>query len=274
MSAPRDTVASKENAPDGPDQMKVLPRLGDVLAWSGASQLRADSLNQVLRDQGNPGVLHPRRSMHRLLEVLDPDAQAVRPGLSLVLESRLQRLNWISPSVWLARVVRQSESSRTDDAWSSAQPSGDAAGLPETLERQGSPAEHRVVLKLVYYDARERGQNVDMDTFDFINALPLLKLSRAEADCYAALQKCQGSMIPYCYGFYKVSPMLGTLCYLGADHCGHPAFQFRLANGNECIGVVTEYITGLPPCDYAKNLRKGVDDKLIDVFVGSNLAKN
>lgn len=70
---------------------------------------------------------------------------------------------------------------------------------------------HRLVVILMYFDARERGENVSMDDFDCLKAAPLIAFAKAEADAYAVLERAQGSIVPYCYGFYKVRDVGGEL---------------------------------------------------------------
>ena len=166
--------------------MKALPATGDVLAWTGSTVYHPESLQSVLTASDWPGVLQPRRPTQRLLDVLNPETKTVRPGLSLVLEQPLLPVHWFGCQVFVARVMRDLP---------------DADSMPQ----HGAAEEHRVVLKLMYFDARRHGQNVDLDGFDFVAAPPIVKFAKSEADCYAALEKCQGSLVPYCYGFYKVS---------------------------------------------------------------------
>lgn len=186
---------------DSIDKTRALPAIGDVLEWSGVSQYQADSLRSVLSARETRGVLHIRRADDRLLEVLDVDSGSVKPGLSLVLEEALNPIDWVRSSQWRARIVRSPEATHGAQFSENA---GEGPNHSKAVQQASVTAPHYVALKLLYYDAREKGEDVDLDGFDFVNAPDLVKMASDEAACYAALEKCQGSIVPYCYGFYKV----------------------------------------------------------------------
>ena len=115
-----------------------------------------------------------------MLPLLDPQTGAVKAeNGSLVLEKPFV-VGWYGCPVFLAKVQ---------------------AATP--IEADAEEAQH-VVVKLMYFDARARGENISMDDFDFLNAIELVAFAKAEADAYAALEQGQGSILPYCYGFYEV----------------------------------------------------------------------
>ena len=248
------SVTGSPSAADVPSNMKALPATGDILAWTGSTVHHPESLHSVLTASDWPGVLHPRRSTQRLLDVLDSETKTVRPGLSLALEQPLLPVHWFGCQVFVARVMRD---------------------LPNTdpVPQQQPAGEHRVVLKLMYFDARRHGQNVDLDGFDFVTAPPVVKCAKSEADCYAALEKCQGSLVPYCYGFYKVGYATQVRCMRCwiAEAFGKHGLQVQLANGHHCIAQVLEYVHGLSPDSFARSLRKGLDDDKIDAFVSGRI---
>ena len=181
-----------------PSKIRDLPNIGDALLWTGSTQYHSDSLQAVLTATDWPGVLHPRRPVDNLLNVLEPETRAVKPGLSLLLEDILLLVNWRSPQAFIARVTRDP-------------PPESATGADATIA--GQPA-HRVVLKLIYYDTRQKGENVDLRSRDWLADPILTKIIAAEANAYAALEQCQGSLVPYCYGFYKVRPAM-LRCVIG-----------------------------------------------------------
>ena len=186
---------------DSIDTTGALPAVGDVLEWSGVSQYQADSVRSVLSADETRGVIHPRRPSQRLLEVLDVDSGSLKPGLSLVLEEPLNAVDWVTPSQWRARVLHSPEAAKGAQLSENA---GEGPDPSKAVQQTSISAPHYVVLKLLYYDAREKGEDVDLDGFDFVNAPDLVNLVVDEAACYAAMAQCQGSTVPYCYGFYKV----------------------------------------------------------------------
>ena len=179
-------------------KIRGLPNIGDALDWTGPTQCHNDSLQAVLTATDWPGVLHPRRSAKDLRSVLDPETRAVKPGLSLLLEDILLLVNWRSPQAFVARVTHGPP----------------PASATETDERIAGHQAHRVVLKLIYYDTRQKGENVDLRSRDWLADPILTKIIAAEANAYAALEQCQGSLVPYCYGFYKVRPAM-LRCVIG-----------------------------------------------------------
>ena len=56
----------------------------------------------------------------------------------------------------------------------------------------------------MYYDARQEGDPVNLDDYDFVASPPIARFIQPEADCYAALERCQGSILPFCLGSYEV----------------------------------------------------------------------
>lgn len=201
MAASSPAPTSSGNA-DITDKTRALPAIGDVLDWSGVSHYQGDSLRSVLSADETRGVIHPRRPIHRLLEVLDVESGSLKPGLSLVLEEPLNAVDWVRPSQWRARVVHSSEAAERAQLSENA---GEGPDPSKAVQQTRILAPHHVVLKLLYYDAREKGEDVDLDGFDFVSAPDLVKLAASEAACYAAMGKCQGSIVPYSYGFYKVT---------------------------------------------------------------------
>lgn len=179
----RESVQHDQAKPNELDADKrniiALPKQGERLKWSGTSVYHLDSIKRVL--QSNlPGILHPRRAM---LPLLDAQSGAVATGITSLVLDKPYVCGWYGCPVFLTTVKRSEE------------------------ERTNEDTEY-VVLKLMYMDARERGENISMDDFDFINAKALVDFAKAEADAYAALEKAQGSIVPYCYGFYEVRTYL------------------------------------------------------------------
>ena len=155
------------------------PKTGDVLRWSGSSTYHPDSIRRVLgADWG--GILHPKRPM---LSLLDLKTGAVSGEYDSLVLGKPFVFSWHRFPVFLAKVQR-------------AEPAG---------TEQGGDTDHTIVVKLAYFDARERGENINMDDFNFIKAKEIVKFVKAEADAYAALEKAQGSIVPYSYGFYEAT---------------------------------------------------------------------
>jgi hypothetical protein len=158
-------------------KISELPKTGDILKWNGHSKYHLDSVQRVLNANWG-GILHPRRP---LLPLLDAQTGLVKPeAYALELEKPFA-VGWYGCPVFLARVRRRE--------------------APEPAEQV---EDERVVIKLMYFDTRERGENIDMDDYNFLEAKQLVAFAKAEADAYAALEKGQGSVLPYCYGFYEV----------------------------------------------------------------------